>query len=154
MLARIVAGGPFGERFQKPASQNTTWGRCLRGSFVDWLVGCREGGRDRELFSFFFFPSRLFSSPFFFSIPPSHKSDSGPNSRIFSPFPTAVCALHFYREKIAALTSLADARRDVRTHATKCFQRLIPFLVCNVKLSIDNHVLGLAHKKKHIINEI
>ena len=72
-------------------------------------------------FSFFFF---LFSIPLIvfallFSLPPINSRDSGPrsrNSRLFSPLPTTVRALHFFREYNSALSSLVDSRRIVRTH--------------------------------------
>ena len=61
-------------------------------------------------FFYFLFPSHLLSSPFY-SLPPSRNSDPGSHSRLFSPLPTTVRALHFYREKISALSSLVDSRR-------------------------------------------
>ena len=81
----------------------------------------------------FFVPScHLLSSPFFFSLPPI-------NSRITqtrgiagssSPVPTTVRALHFYLEKISALSSLVNSRRIVLTHAiSRRSQQLIPFLI-------------------------
>ena len=60
------------------------------------------------LFSFFFFPSHLLSSPLHcLSLlqPCSRNSDPGSHGR--------VRALHFYREKISALSSLVDSRRIV-----------------------------------------
>ena len=36
-----------------------------------------------------------------------------------APLPSTVRALHFYREKISALSSLADSRRIVLTHARR-----------------------------------
>ena len=48
-----------------------------------------------------------------FSLPPSSNSDPGSHSRLFSPLPTTVRALHFYREKISELSSLVDSRRIV-----------------------------------------
>ena len=55
-------------------------------------------------FSFLSIPS-FFCWPFLFSFPPSRNSDPGSHSWLFSPFPTTVRALHFYREKISALPS-------------------------------------------------
>ena len=66
------------------------------------------------LFSFFFFPSHLLSSPLHcLSLlqPCSRNSDPGSHGR--------VRALHFYREKISALSSLVDSRRIVLTHARR-----------------------------------
>ena len=40
------------------------------------------------------FPSYFLSSPFF-SLPPSRNSDPGPHSRLVSPLPATVRALHF-----------------------------------------------------------
>ena len=61
---------------------------------------------------FFLFPSHLLSSPFC-SLPPSRNSDLGSHNRLFSPLSTTVRALHFYREKNSALSSLVDSRRIV-----------------------------------------
>ena len=54
-----------------------------------------------------------------FSFPPinSRNSDPESHSRLFSPLPSTVRALHFYREKVSALSSLVDSRRIVLTHA-------------------------------------
>ena len=40
------------------------------------------------------------------------------HSRLFSPRPTTVRALHFYREKTSAISSLVGSRRIVPTHTT------------------------------------
>ena len=48
-----------------------------------------------------------------------HISSSSP------PLPNTVRALHFYREKISALSSLVDTRRIVLIHARR-YQQLIP----------------------------
>ena len=68
--------------------------------------------------SFLFFSSHLLSSPFY-SLPPSRNSDPGSHTVAGScpRLPTTVRALHFYREKISALSSLVDSRRIVLTHA-------------------------------------
>ena len=75
------------------------------------------------LFSFFFFPSHLLSSPLHcLSLlqPCSRNSDPGSHGR--------VRALHFYREKISALSSLVDSRRIVLTRAiNRRSQQLILF---------------------------
>ena len=54
----------------------------------------------------------------------SRNSDPGSHtgSRLFSPLPARVRALHFYRDKISALSSLVDSRRIVPTHAPRSFQ--------------------------------
>ena len=88
---------------------------------------------------FFFSPSRLLYSPFVFSLPPinsritqirGHIAGSSP------PHPTTVRALHFYREKILALSSLVDSRRTVLTHASRS-QQLIPFFIFANKFRIS-----------------
>ena len=72
----------------------------------------------------FLFPSsHLLFSPFFFSLPPiilivvtqirGHIAGSS------LPLPITVRALHSYREKISALSSLVDSRRIVLTHARR-----------------------------------
>ena len=43
----------------------------------------------------------------------------------FPPLPTTVRALHFYREKISALSSLVDSRRIVLTHARRSQQLIL-----------------------------
>ena len=53
-------------------------------------------------------------SALLFSLPPGHNSDPGSHSRLFSPLPNTVRALHFYREKSPALSSSIDSRRIVR----------------------------------------
>ena len=78
------------------------------------------------LFVLFFSPSHLLSSPSFFlsllvvTQIRGHIAGSSP------PLPTTVRALHFYREKISALSSLADSRRIVPTRAWRS-QELILF---------------------------
>ena len=79
-------------------------------------------------FSFFFF----FSIPFILSSPfyslsllvvtqiRGHTAGSAP------PLPATVRGLHFYHEKISALSSLVDSRRIVLTHARRS-QQLVPF---------------------------
>ena len=44
--------------------------------------------------------------------------DPGLHSRLFSPLHTTVRALHFYRQKTSALSSLVDPSRNVLTRAT------------------------------------
>ena len=100
-------------------------------------------------FSFlFFFPSHLLSSPFFslsllvVTQIRGHIAGSSP------PLPTTVRALHFYREKISALSSLVDSRRIVLTHARRS-QQLIFFVVVANEFKISprrdsNHGSTLA----------
>ena len=83
-----------------------------------WI--CVLGGRTQKGHSFVVF----FSHPIYY-LRPSTPAPSlvvtqirGHESRIFFPFPTAVGALHFYREKCSAFSSLVDSRRIVPTHAT------------------------------------
>ena len=50
-------------------------------------------------------------------LPLSRNPDPGSHSRLFSPLSTTVLALHFFREKGAALSALVDSRLIVPTHA-------------------------------------
>ena len=76
---------------------------------------------------FFFFPSHLLSPPFYslsllvVTQIRGHIAGSSP------PLPTTVRALHFYREKISALSSLVDSRRIVLTHARRSQQLILFF---------------------------
>ena len=72
----------------------------------------------RRLSFFLFFFLHWLSSPFFFSLPPIRNSDPGSHSRLISPPPTTVRALHFYRQMISALSSVVDSRRIVFTLPT------------------------------------
>ena len=77
----------------------------------------------------------IFSIPFIifallFSLPPGRNSDPGGSS---PPLPTAVRALHFYREKISALPSLVDSRRIVLTHARRSQQLILSFFFIQTK---------------------
>ena len=47
-----------------------------------------------------------------------------------SPHRTMVRALHFYRDKISALSSLVDSRRIVLTHARRSQQLTLFFYFC------------------------
>ena len=91
------------------------------------------------------FPSNLLSAPFFLSRPSKRNSDLGSHSRPFSPLRT-VRALHFYREKISALTSLVDSRRSVFTRARRS-QQLIIFL--NLRITSKSHHGGIYHGGIH-----
>ena len=64
-----------------------------------------------------FFPSHLLSSPFYLLSLLVVTQIRGHIAGSFPPLPTTVRALHFYREKISALSSLVDSRRIVLTHA-------------------------------------
>ena len=75
-----------------------------------------------------YIPIHSLSSPFFFSLPPSRNSDTGSHSRLFSPLATTVRALHFYCEKISALSSLVDSRRIV-TRARRSQQLILLFFL-------------------------
>ena len=50
-------------------------------------------------------------------LPLGRSSDPGSHSRLFSPFLITVRALHFYREKDSALSTLVNSRRIAPTHA-------------------------------------
>ena len=60
--------------------------------------------------SFFFFPIPFVIFALIFSLRPSRKSDPGSHSRLLS---TTVRAMHFFREKISALSSFVDSRRII-----------------------------------------
>ena len=76
-----------------------------------------------HLFTYVFIISYFFSNPIHFlrpscPAPLSRNSDLGSHSRPFSPLPTTVRTLHFYREKDSVLSSLiVNSRRIVPTHA-------------------------------------
>ena len=83
-----------------------------------------------ELFLFiYFFRLVHFIFALLFSLPPDRNSDPGSHSRLFSHLPNMVralhCALHFYREKTSALSSLVDSRRFVPTHARRSQQLIL-----------------------------
>ena len=68
----------------------------------------RFGGEVRSLFCFLFSLSHLLSSP---SLLLSHNPDPGSHLQILlPPLPATVRALHFYREKSSALSSLVHSR--------------------------------------------
>ena len=85
----------------------------------------------------FFFPSNLLSLPFYsLSLLVvtqiwGHIAGSSP------PLPTTVRALHFYLEKISALSSLVDSRRIVLTHARRSQQLILFFFFTFTYLSPD-----------------
>ena len=85
------------------------------------------------LYSFLFFSSHLLSSPFYSPSLLVVTQIRGHilNSRLFSPLPTTVRALHFYREKISALSSLVDSRRIVLTHARRSQLLTLLFIFAN-----------------------
>ena len=84
------------------------------------------------------FPSHFMIIPNTERHPNHTKTDQFTISEVSTGLPrpdhnTTVRALHFYREKISALSSLVDSRRIVLTHATNInrrFQQLILFLFC------------------------
>ena len=90
---------------------------------------------------FFFHRYHLLSSPFFSSLPPiivvaqtrGHIAGSSPL------LPTTVRALHFYREKIPALSSLVGKRRIVLAHAiNRRSQQIVdPFLIFANKFQVS-----------------
>ena len=82
----------------------------------DYTVGC---------FFFFFVPFIFFA--LLFSHPPCRNSDPSSYRRLSSSLPTAVRALHFYRDNISALSSLVDSRLIVLTQARRSQQVLIRF---------------------------
>ena len=68
----------------------------------------------------FFFATTLIMFALLFPLPLTRNSNPGSHSRLFFPSPLrTVRALHFYREKISALSPLVDSRRIVSTHARR-----------------------------------
>ena len=76
---------------------------------------------------FIFFPSHVLSSPFYYISLLVVTQIRGHIAGSSLHIPTTVRALHIYRDKISALSSLVDSRRIVLTHA-RCSQQLIPVL--------------------------
>ena len=78
----------------------------------------------------FFFATTLIMFALLFPLPLTRNSNPGSHSRLFFPSPLrTVRALHFYREKTWALSSLVDSRRIVPTHARRSQQLTILFFV-------------------------
>ena len=75
--------------------------------------------------------SPLSSSPFYSLSLPVVTQIRGHIAGSFPPLSTTDRALHFYREKISALSSLVDSRRIVLTHARRSHQ-LILFLFLQI----------------------
>ena len=88
------------------------------GKEADSVTYADERAQGTFFFFFFFFLSHLLFSPFYslsllvVTQIRGHIAGSSP------PLPTTVRALHFYREKILALSSLVDSRRN-RTGVVK-----------------------------------
>ena len=81
-----------------------------------------------------YFPSHLLSSPFCSLSLLIVTQIRGHIAGSFPPLPATVRALHFYREKISALSSLVDSRRIVLTHARRSDQLILSlFLKINSK---------------------
>ena len=83
----------------------------------------------KYIYNIFIFPSHLLSSPFYYLSLLVVTQIRGHIAGSFPPLPTTVRALHFYREKISALSSLVDSRRIVLTHARRS-QQLILLYFC------------------------
>ena len=76
-----------------------------------------------------FLQHHLLSSPLYYLSLLVVTQIRGHKAGCSSPLPTTVRALHFFRDKISALSSLVDSRRIVLTHAlNRCSQQLILFL--------------------------
>ena len=73
--------------------------------------------------SLFLPPFIIFDFPFL--LPPTRNSDPGSYSRLFSPLPSTVRALHCYGEKTSTLSSLVDSRRIAPTHARRSRQMIL-----------------------------
>ena len=80
--------------------------------------------------TFFFSPSHLLSSPFYSLSLLVVTQMRGHIAGSSHPLPTTGCALHYYREKISALSSLVDSCRIALTHARRS-QQLILFCFAN-----------------------
>ena len=63
------------------------WGLVYRIVCTGTRYGLFLWSNHGQLFFFFFSPSHMLSSPFFFSLPLSRNSDPGSHSRLFSPPP-------------------------------------------------------------------
>ena len=79
----------------------------------------------RIFYGDFFSPCHLLSSPFYSLSLLAVTQIRGHIAGSSPPLPTTVRALHFYHEKISALSSLADSRRLVPTHATRSLQLIL-----------------------------
>ena len=86
----------------------------------------------------FFFPILFIYVRSCLSPPSSRNADPGSHSRLFSPLPTTVRALHFYREKSSALSSLVDSRRIVLTHARRSKQLILSYF-CKIENAKSHH---------------
>ena len=102
---------------------------------VFWEITTKFGYRFFSIF-FLFFPSHLLSSPFYSLSLLVATQIRGHIAGSSPPLPTTVRALHFFREKISALSSLVDSRRIVLTHA-RLSQQLILFLFFAKKFKIS-----------------
>ena len=96
--------------------------------------GIHCGGRGRPPFFFvFFFPSHLLSSAFYALSLLSVTQIRGHIAGSYPPLLTAVRALHFYCEKISALSCLVDSRRIGLTHARRSQQLILFSFFCCCK---------------------
>ena len=99
--------------------------------------------QSRTTLFFFFSPSHMLSSPFFFSLPLSRNSDPGSHmydSRLFSPLPATVRAFHVYLDKTPTLSSLVDSRRIAPTHVIHRYSHhFIPFIFLLIIKSKSHH---------------
>ena len=92
------------------------------------------------VFFFFFFciPFVMFAPSFFSPSYCSRNLDPGSHSRNFYPLPTTVRALHFFREKTSALSSLVDPRRlalRVLYYLMKDISQWLPRVIYSTRVS-------------------
>ena len=85
--------------------------RVVRGTLADCII--------YKYILQYTFSSHLLTSPFSPSLVATQIRGHIAGSSL--PLPTTVRALHFYREKISALSSLVDSRRIVLIHARRSF---------------------------------
>ena len=110
---------------------------CMDGCMDGWMYGCMDVWMYGCMYVFVLFCFVLFFFPYpFYYLRPSVLSllvvtQIRGHIAVSSPLPTTVRALHFYREKISALSSLVDSRRIVLTHARRS-QQLILFLFSQI----------------------
>ena len=95
----------------------------------------------------FFFSSHLLSSPFYHLSLLVVTQIRGRIAGSSLPIPTTVRALHFFREKISAISCPVDSRRIVLTHARRS-QQLILFLFLQINSKSRHGGIRTVHNNK------
>ena len=99
---------------------------------------------------FFFFSPHLLSSPSLSLFHPINSRNSDQGSHLiagsFSPLPSTVRALHFYRGKTSALSSLVDSRQIVLTHARRSQHLILLFFL---QINSDITTAGFELQDEH-----